>query len=154
MQLPRPHGNGAALQPSPCLVCGSRGTLGQLARHTSHLHLPGHIQEQITDNSFPPEQRGTRWLQKIPSASEAAYGILINNRLIDLSPLKNLICLCRGSATKQWQHSKGFGASLWRCPSVTLEGISARIRRSRHRGGIPQVLVCKVMVTWKFQGVE
>lgn len=36
-------------------------------------------------------QRDTRWLQKTRFASKAAYGILINNRLINLSPLKKLI---------------------------------------------------------------
>lgn len=59
----------------------------------TYLHFPDHIQEHTTDNSFPPVQRETRWLQKTCFASKAAYGILINNRLIDLSPLKNLICL-------------------------------------------------------------
>lgn len=74
------------------LLCGRREITSIWIRHTSHLHFPDHIQEHTTDNSFPLVQWETRWLQKTHFSSKAAYGILINNRLIDLSPFKNLIC--------------------------------------------------------------
>lgn len=105
-----------------CLV--ALGTLRQLARPHSHLH------QWLSS-------RAARWLQKIPSASRAAYGILINNRLIDLSLLRNVVCLCRGSALGQWLRSKGLS---WRCPSVTWGP-----QEGQGRAGIPQLPL------WEFQ---
>lgn len=123
------------------LICGNREIPRHLIVHTSHLRFPDHIQEHTTGNSFPPAQRQTRWLQKTLFASKAAYGILINNRLLDLSPLKSLICLLAelfvpGERYKTMAVFKE-PCHLWSRPSEALEEITpegAGSQQKNHKG--------------------
>lgn len=83
----------AAIQLSASFVCGRREnqTSGARTHHSSIFQIAfGSTQHTIAFLQCSEEPDG---FKKTHFASKVAYGILINNRLIDLSPLKNLIWL-------------------------------------------------------------